>query len=965
MKPPQNRRASAAFLFASLLLALGLVLTSCQGTFGPAATSAPQTPVSQALWPHEQSDLAPDPAVLFKRLPNGFGYAILKNARPKDRVAMQLIVNAGSLDETDDQRGLAHFLEHLVFDGSTHFKPNEMVTYFQKLGMSFGPDANAQTGFTQTVYMILLPKGNQADLDGGLLALGDIAMGALLLPSEIDRERDVVLAEMRRRDSAGYRTYVKTLEFLYPDTRAVARFPIGVEKVLKQADQSRIKAFYDTWYRPDNMVLVVVGDTDPAMVEAAVAKTFGDFQPRAPQAPRPGQGRFEHQGIGVFYHHEPEQGKTRVSIDLARDMDPEPDTRAFRRNEVLEDMAMIALQHRFDALLEKPDTPLSTASARHWRFLQRFDTLEVTAGCDPDQWPAVLTILETTLRQALDFGFDPDEIERIKKEYLASLDSAVKQAPTRDSEALVRELVLFLNLDRVFQSPAQDLEELGPTVRAASVDQVNEALRRLWSPKERLVLVTGNAEIEGAEETIRAAYEQSARTAVAAPERLKKAAFPYLPGPKENGSILKKEEIEDLGIVTVDFVNGVRLNLKPTKFKADEVLAQLSFGRGRSDEPADAPGLALLAEQTINQSGLGKLNRDELDRALSGKNTAVRFAVREDRCLFDGESVSGETELLFQLLYTYTIDPGFREEALRLSLKRYEQGYAQMTKTIDGVLQIEGLRFLAGGDTRFGLPSSEDLKRLSLDTIKTWIEGPLKTGPLELSVVGDIDVDRVIDLAARYFGSLPVRGPAAPAVDRPRPRVPQGKFLDLTVPTRLDKALVVIGYPTAGFRNIERTRRLSLLAEVVSDRMRVVVREKLGLAYSPFAFSRPSRAFPDYGLMLALVHTAPADTGRVAEVIQGIAADLAEKGVTEDENMRALKPMLTAIREQVEKNEYWLGSVLTGLKDHPEQLDWSRSLLGDYASISPAELSALAKKYLDNARSAVIILKPTGPKEKP
>jgi zinc protease len=257
------------------------------------------------------------------------------------------------------------------------------------------------------------------------------------------------------------------------------------------------------------------------------------------------------------------------------------------------------------------------------------------------------------------------------------------------------------------------------------------------------------------------------------------------------------------------------------------------------------------------------------------------------------------------------------------------------------------------------------LKRLRLKDLRAWVEGPLKKGPLELSVVGDIDVDEVIGLAARYFGSLPARGPAEAAGTRPQPQAPRDRSLRLEAPTRIPKALVVLAYPTEGFWDIRRTRRLSMLAEVISDRMRVVLREKLGLAYSPLAYNRPSRAYPDYGLLVAMVHTAPADTDRVAEAVRQIVADLAKGGVTEDENTRALKPMLTAIREQVEQNEYWLESVLTGVQEHPEQLDWSRTMLKDYTSITPGELSALAKKYLDNAQSATIILQPAGQEKTP
>ncbi len=214
------------------------------------------------LWPHEESDLKPDPAVIFGRLPNGFRYVLMENHEPIDRVNISLNVQAGSMFEENKQEGLAHYLEHMLFCGSTHFKPGELVKYFQDLGMQFGPDANAHTGFYETVYDILLPDGRKESLDKGFLIVEDFAGGALLLDSEVDRERRVILAEKRSRDSASYRTFVSTMKFKFPDSKISKRFPIGVEEVLESMTPVQLKEFYETWYRPENIILVVVGDFD-------------------------------------------------------------------------------------------------------------------------------------------------------------------------------------------------------------------------------------------------------------------------------------------------------------------------------------------------------------------------------------------------------------------------------------------------------------------------------------------------------------------------------------------------------------------------------------------------------------------------------------------------------------------------------------------------------------------------------
>ena len=251
-------------------------------------------------WSPAASDLMPDPAIVCGRLANGLGYLLMKNQHPENRVSVHLYVRTGSLNETDAQQGVAHFLEHMQFNGSTHFPPGELVRYFQSIGMQFGNDANAHTGFDETVYDIVLPTGEEANLKKGLLVMRDYAMGALLLEEEVKRERGVILSEWRSRDSAAYRTFKATLQFELPDFLLSKRLPIGKAEVIKNADRALLKGFYDTWYRPDNMVLVIVGDIEIPVAQNLIKAQFDDFLPRASLAVRPDLGTINHSGLDVF-----------------------------------------------------------------------------------------------------------------------------------------------------------------------------------------------------------------------------------------------------------------------------------------------------------------------------------------------------------------------------------------------------------------------------------------------------------------------------------------------------------------------------------------------------------------------------------------------------------------------------------------------------------------------------------------
>ncbi|MEA1946475.1 MAG: insulinase family protein [Thermodesulfobacteriota bacterium] len=960
------KKLSAPSIIKVLLCtALIVVLFSCalvnQNVQSIAKSSVENTDAF-VKWPHEKSDLLPDPDIIFGKLPNGFRYVLMENHRPKDRVGMHLDVQAGSLHESDNQQGLAHFLEHMLFNGSTNFKPGELVKYFQSIGMQFGADANAHTGFNETVYDILLPQGDRKNLKKGLTVIKDYAEGALLLPSEIDSERRVVLAEKRTRDSASYRTYVSTLNFEFPHAKISKRLPIGKEEILKKTDHKRLKAFYDTWYRPEKMILVMVGDFDTQEAISLIKENFSSLSSRAPAMREPDFGKINHLGIKPFYHLEKEAGNTTTSIEVVEKVSKKPDSFAFQRGRLIENMANRIVRDRLDARVRKAGTPFTSASIRSGYFLNQMKYAEITAECGPENWKRSLSLIEQILRKALKFGFTKSELDRVKKDYLSELDNAVKKASTRNSRHLARKILWNLNADRVFLSPEQKKELFTPLINALTLQNTHDAFKEIWAPEHRLLLVTGNAELTGTDKDppsqILGAYYKSKKVQVSRPAEKKTVTFPYLQEPGKEGSIILTKKIPDLGIVQVDFKNGVRLNLKKTNFKANQVLINLAFGSGRTSEPLKKPGLAALSTKVINVSGLGALDKDGLERAMAGKNTDVFFDFEEDRFFFKGETVTQEVPLLFQLLYAHMVDPGFREDAYTLSMERFSQEYLELSGSINGAMVLSGNRFLAGGDSRFGLPSYEEFKQLTLEHVRSWIEASLKTDTMEVSVVGDFDMDSVIKLAAKYLGTLSLHTEIYKSSEPRWPEFPVGLFRKISVVTKIPKGMVIVAYPTEDLWNISRTRRLSVLADIVSDRLREQIREKLGSAYATFAFNRPSRAYPEYGVFQAGVYINPEEASMLVNKVKKIVSGLAADGATQDELRRALFPTLTSIKEMMRKNSYWLNTVLTGSKKHPQQLDWSRTIMKDYASITKEEVSNIAKKYLDNGKAAIIIVKP-------
>lgn len=923
-------------------------------------------------WAHEISDLKPDPNIIFNEMPNGFRYVLMKNSRPENRISMHLFIQAGSMHEKDHERGVAHYLEHLLFNGSEHFAPGELVKYFQSIGMKFGPDANASTGFYRTVYDIDLPENDAKSIADGLLVLSDYAAGALIPETEVEKERPVILAEKRTRDSVDFRTFEKAFAFELPNALLSKRLPIGTEEVIKNADRQALKSFYDAWYRPQRMILIMAGDFDVPTVAPLIEKRFAHLTPRAPASDHPDPGSIDHVGVKPFYHFEPEAGNTRITIETIIEKINPPDTVEQQKIELHSAMANHIVNKRLTEMLDDPKTPFTHAMISSGNYLNYLQGADINADCAPENWHQTLTVIEQTLRTALTFGFTETEVELAKKAFTARLDNAVKTAPTRESRHLARQIIHSLNAKDVVQSPAQEKDLKTPMIASVSAKTLHQALKNAWDTGNRLILVTGNADLNEQagepEDQILETYTASRSIPVEAPDEKSLIEFPYLPAPAQKGKVIHRETIPDLGIIHVTFENGVHLNIKPTDFKANEVKAALIFGDGKKAEPKDHPGLGVLSQKVIQLSGLGGMTRDELKQALTGKNTHVHFQVAEDHFAFMGNSVTDEMALLFQLYHACINDPGFREDAYLLAIAQYAQEYDSLAHSIRGGMVFEGSRFLAGGDTRFGLPDFDVFKNNSLEDIRNWLFLPLAKAPLEISIAGDLDPEEVIELASRYLGSLPERtaktdAPAANVDDR-NPEFPAGDALTVAVPTVIPKGMVTRAYLTDDYKDIAENRRLSVLSEVFNDRMRIRIREEMGASYSSYAYNDPSRAYENYGIFNTVVQVDPDDTDKIIAELEQIAEELATFGITDDELNRAVAPILAAIKERVKTNTYWLDSVLKRASRYPAQLDWSRTFYNDYAAVTRQEINDVARKYLVNSNAATVVVVPDTSAEK-
>ena len=915
-------------------------------------------------FPHETSDLKMDPKATFGTLPNGMRYVVRANKEPKERASLRLLIEAGALQEKDDQQGLAHFLEHMAFNGSKHFPPSSLIEFFQRMGMNFGGDTNASTWYTRTLYLLELPDTKPATLGEGLKVFRDYADGLLLLPEEIDKERGIILSEKRTRDSVGYRTSIAKQKFMLRDTMFAKRDVIGTDEVLKQAGRDRFQDFYDAWYRPEAMSVVIVGDIDVPAVVKQLTEAFTPVAPRGPARPMPDLGKVHaFEGVNAFYHYEAEAPDTDVTILTITPYQKEPDTAATRLKYLPRMVAHRMINRRLSILAKKEGAPFKSGGAGAGESYNFYRQAVMTLNCRADQWSDALAVADQELRRALEHGFQKPELQEVVANFKNSLEQAVKTAATRRSDAIADEIADTLLERDVWTTPEDDLALYGPALDKLTVEDCLASLRDTWSATHRLVMVTGNAKVsadDNATAAIAAAYEKSRAIAVAPPPALTEAKWAYTDFGAP-GKVAKREHIADLDVTLLQFENGVRLNLKKTDFEANRIRMSVRIGSGQLTEPRDQPGLASYLGWTYTEGGLGRHSADDLRQILAGKTVGAGFGAGTDAFVINGATNREDLLLQLQLVAARITDPGFRPEAARQARKSIEEIYLSFEHTPSGPFTLEVAKMLASGDSRFGLPPKDEMLRRNLDEVKAWVTPELAHGAMEVAIVGDIDLEATIAAVAQTLGALPKREPKPELAAAKVVRFPAEPFTrEFQIATEIPKGIVALYWPTTDAREVRRARRLNMLSEIFSDRLRLKVREELGDAYSPGVGSSASDIFPGYGYIQSSVTVDPPRAKQVADIIAEIAGDIAEKGVNDDQLDRAKKPVLTSLRESARTNQYWLGAVLARAQDRPEVLDWCRSRYADNEAITIEELNALAKSYLPASRASRVTVVPAG-----
>lgn len=908
-----------------------------------------------AGWPHDGSDLQPDPAATFGMLENGLRYVILPNQEPPGRASIRLYMDVGSLMEEDDQQGMAHFLEHMAFNGSRNFPSGEMVEYFQRLGMAFGADTNAHTSFNETVYKLELPRVEEALLVDAMKLFRDYLDGMDLKASEIERERGIILSEKLSRDSIDYRTMVEGYKFALPKSILPRRLPIGQEETIKNMGRERFVDFYETWYTPKRACIVAVGDfPDTRQVENLIKEHFADAKPRRGDAANPNLGVIEPgSGLIAKLHTEMEAKAVDLSIEIVRQIEAKADTAAERRARLIRGLADAVLNQRLSKLAKEKNSPILSAQAYHYDYLDFVYTSGISASSQPEHWRDALALIERELRRALEHGFTQAEFDEATATLKQQLKLRAEQAGSRRSRDLSDGIVKQLSARRVFTHPAADLERVSGELATITSADAHAALKADWNSEDIQIFVGGNLKLEGdASAQIIDAFNTSRKTPVEAPAEETAAAFAYTDfGPA--GRIVERKTHDDLEITQAVFANHVRVSIKPTPFEKGTIRVVISFGGGKLGAPPDKPGLIPFAQSVFTLGGLEAHDVDSLRRIFADKTVSADFSVGDEAFQLAGRTTPDDLLAQLQLLAAHLTAPGYREEAQEQFRKNLGPMYTQLRHTAEGVMSDRVVSFLYGGDPRFGFPAQEVMQERSLDELRAWLAPELAKGFLEVSFVGDVEPEAALDAVARTLGALPERAAVKPGyVEERKIAFPAPSTRrDFPFTTEIPKAIAAIYWPTADMRDIQRTRRLSVLAAVLDDRLRLKVREELGETYSPACYHVANDTFTDFGYMTAMIEVKPEQLDVIRGIVTEIGGEVAAGPITEDEFERAMKPLLSQLEQMRRDNRYWSQNVLRNCHEHPERLDWARALLTDFQNIKLEEVQKLAATFLPPNRA--------------
>jgi zinc protease len=925
--------------------------------FGALALPSLPHGAAAADWPQQHSDVLSDPAIRFGKLPNGMRYAIMRNATPKGAVSMWLNIDAGSLQESDAQQGLAHFLEHMAFRGSRHVPEGEVWPGLQRLGVGIGADANAVTSFTATVYQFNFPRNDAETIDSGLLRLRDIASELTLAQGAMDAERGAILSEERLRDGPSLRRLRWALPIMFPNDRVSSRIPIGQTDVLRQAPVSLIRDYYAAFYRPERATLIVVGEVDPAAIQAKIAGLFADWTPAgpagidpvrpAPAARAPVANLFVETGAPS-------------ALSLSWVLASQPDTKAREYDDLARLLALRVFGYRLQDVTSGSEHPFAQIEIGSTRQFPGAVIWSVDAAIRPQDWRVTLDAAVLVARRMEAYGITADELDRAKSNVHATLEAAAADAATRPSRDMAEAIAGAVNQNEVVAGPAGALAFADAAFKALTLEKMQAAIRAMMRDHGPLVFVSSPTPIAGGSAAVSAALaaaEQAPLTAAAAEARV---TWPYA-GFGPAGQVAERTTIADLQTTFIRFANGVRLTVRPSAFRAGEVLANVRIGNGALDLPADRrTAIWAVDDGALADGGTRALNLEDMRRALPGKVLDVKSGLLEDGLMLWGRTRAQDLSTQLQVFAALVSAPGWRAGAIE-RVRTIEAEKIRQAAAAPEDLFARARPCLLRGDPRWCRPSLDELARIKPDALKDVLAPILASAPLDIIVVGDVTVDAAIDAVARTFGALPRRAEGRSDLRKGITlRFPAATTapVDLHHTGRADQGLAAAAWPATDALDLKNVQALRIIKSVIRTRLLDQLRIHEGATYSPFSNMLASDVAPGFGYLFAGTELPPDKMPLFFDAIAAIAADLRAHALSPDELERARRPELEDLLARRQTNDYW-ADLLAGTQQDPRRLAVLRDTVPDLKAVTAEDVRQAANQFLADGKMWVVQVTPT------
>ncbi|SFO52003.1 zinc protease [Chitinophaga sp. YR627] len=902
--------------------------------------------------------LSLDPAVRTGKLSNGFTYHIRHNEEPKNRVIFYLATKAGSILETDEQRGLAHFMEHMSFNGTAHFPKNELVDYLQKSGVKFGADLNAYTSFDETVYQLPLPSDQPALLQGGLQIMRDWAHEAILDTLEINKERGVILEEKRLGKGAGQRMRDVYFPLLLNHSRYAERLPIGVDTVLNHFRPAVLKDFYQDWYRPDLQALIVVGDVNVDEMEKSIKAKFGDLKNPVKEKVRtiysvPLTGR--NQFITVT---DPENKSTFAEV-LIKHREEKLSSAADYRNSIIRSLFNDMLSARYEEILRQSAPPYINGGGGISNFLNSLDVYSAVVTARPGELEQGLKALWRETIRVKRFGFTAPELERAKKGYLNVMEFNFKEQGKIASNRYVNEYLQYFLKGVAAPGIAEEYRLTQSYLPTISVKEFDAISKEYIRSVDRDILITA-PEKEKAALPDRLTVEKWLAQVEAEslqPYKDEVSSLPLLSHVPVAGKIVKEENDETLQITMLTLSNGVKVLLKPTDFQNEQIMFNGSAPGGSSLYSDADFASAAFASAVTSIAGVGNYNATELRKYLSDKQAGVGVQISEHYQSISGGTVMKDMETAMQLVYANFTAPRIDKALFEGFVSRNKANLANRANDPNSVFSDSVNAVWNQGSMRRAGLSVKMLDQINPErSLEIYKELFSDASNFTFIFIGSFKIDELKPLLEKYLGGLPATHQEAHYKDLGI-HPPEGRIEKAIYKGTAAKATVNLAFSGRFDYSAAEKVQLDALKEVLQIRLIERLREDESGVYSPGVGQSVTKD-PDARYMFTISFgCAPQNVDKLIASVLDEVNKLKVSGPPQV-NVDKYKAEYRRTHEtELKSNLWWFDYLVTGLQNQAD-LHELNSYERDLEQVSPASLKVLAGKYLSGENFIRMVLLP-------